>query len=264
MAKKKRWQKGKDAMMDFSALEIAYLCNFCSAESVGHDVRLRDFALRDMYSHNLTYLTQTRSDKDFLSLLQTEAEIRRTEKMPFLNLTLEFEPTEAMLTLLRQAAGEHAVYDYYVFGGNSPVARPDCAASPMTIETAPAALAFDLRCNGKDFGTDFIRRRFYRRAQVYLGGEILHMLCWHAGRIVGTCDFFLYGNVLKLEDFDVAPEWQRQGFGTAVLRQLIARGQYLGAKAVYLITDASDTTGEMYQKCGFLRVGRKHELLFPV
>ena len=251
-------------MMDFSALEIAYLCNFCSAESVGHDVRLRDSALRDMYSHNLTYLTQPCSDKDFLSLLQTEAEIRRTEKMPFLNLTLEFEPTEAMLTRLRQAAGEHAVYDYYVFGGNSPVARPDCAASPMTIETAPAALAFDLRCNGKDFGTDFIRRRFYRRAQVYLGGEILHMLCWHAGRIVGTCDFFLYGNVLKLEDFDVAPEWQRQGFGTAVLRQLIARGQNLGAKAVYLITDASDTAGEMYQKCGFLRVERKHELLFPV
>ena len=116
-------------MMDFSALEIAYLCNFCSAESVGHDVRLRDSALRDMYSHNLTYLTQPCSDKDFLSLLQTEAEIRRTEKMPFLNLTLEFEPTEAMLTRLRQAAGEHAVYDYYVFGGNSPVARPDCAAS---------------------------------------------------------------------------------------------------------------------------------------
>ena len=131
-----------------------------------------------------------------------------------------------MLTRLRQAAGEHAVYDYYVFGGNSPVARPDCAASPMTIETAPAALAFDLRCNGKDFGTNFIRRRFYRRAQVYLGGEILHTaLCRHAGRIVGTCDFFLYGNVLKLEDFDAAPQWQRQGFGTAVLRQLIARGQ---------------------------------------
>ena len=41
-------------------------------------------------------------------------------------------------------------------------------------------------------------------------------------------------------------------------------GQNLGAKAVYLITDASDTAGEMYQKCGFLRVGRKHELLFPV
>ena len=99
-------------MMDFSALVIAYLCNFCSAESVGHDVRLRDSALRDMYSHNLTYLTQPCSDKDFLSLLQTEAEIRRTEKMPFLNLTLEFEPTEAMLTRLRQAAGEHAVYDY--------------------------------------------------------------------------------------------------------------------------------------------------------
>ena len=251
-------------MTDFSALEIAYLSEFCSVKPAGQGVRLRDPALSDMYSHNLTYLTRSLSDEAFFSLLKAETVLRRTEKMPFLNLTLEFEPTEAMLAALRRQGGEHAVYDYYVLGGSLPDARRDCAVLPMTFETAPTALAFDLHCNGRDFGMDFIRRRFYRRAQIYLGGKVLHMLCWHAGRIVGTCDFFLHDGVLKLEDFDIAPEWQRRGFGTAVLRQLIARGQSLGAKAVYLITDASDTAREMYQKCGFLRVGRKHELLFPV
>lgn len=56
--------------------------------------------------------------------------------------------------------------------------------------------------------------------------------CWgyHAGRVVSVCDLFLCGTYAKIEDFDVSPRHQRQGFGRAMLAELIRPGEAPGGR----------------------------------
>ena len=57
-----------------------------------------------------------------------------------------------------------------------------------------------------------------------------------------------------IEDFDVIPEVQRKGYGTALLRymsELAFRGR---VETVLLVTDMDDTAKDMYIKLGFTYV----------
>lgn len=73
---------------------------------------------------------------------------------------------------------------------------------------------------------------------------------------------FLNDNVAKIEDFDVAPEMQRKGFGTTILKEMVLIAIEHGAKIIYLITDNDDTAKDMYKKCGMIKVGEKTELIY--
>ena len=57
---------------------------------------------------------------------------------------------------------------------------------PLTPALCAQALAFDLDVNGRDYGRDFIRRRFVRRREVYLSGRVQHLLGYYAGRVVSV------------------------------------------------------------------------------
>lgn len=122
---------------------------------------------------------------------------------------------------------------------------------------------FDIRVNGEDIGKSFIKRRFERRSKVYLSeGLVDNYLCYFDGKIIGHCDLFLNDNVAKIEDFDVAPEMQRKGFGTTILKEMVLIAREHGAKIIYLITDNDDTAKDMYKKCGMIKVGEKTELIY--
>lgn len=155
------------------------------------------------------------------------------------------------------------VYDYFVLREEIRAPRPDLAVLPLTPALCAQALAFDLDVNGRDYGRDFIRRRFVRRREVYLSGRVQHLLGYHAGRVVSVCDLFLCGTYAKIEDFDVSPRHQRQGFGRRCSPSSSA-GEAPGAETIYLVTDDADTAKEMYKKSGFVQAAQKEEILLPV
>lgn len=251
-------------MIGFLSTELSYLSAFCRAEPIECGIRLRDDGIRDLFAHNLTYLTHALSSDELVHLCREEFRIRKKEGMPFLNLTMENAPPARALEWLRAQGCERTVYDYFVYTGGLEHSRKDLAAVPMTPAQVAAALAFDLEVNGRDFGQDFIHRRFYRRKEVYLSGTVRHYLGYHAGRLVGMCDLFMCDGVAKLEDFDIAAPFQRQGFGRAMLAQLVARAQAAGAHTIYLVTDDAETAKEMYKKSGFVKAAEKYEILLPV
>lgn len=171
------------------------------------------------------------------------------------------------LTCLRDALPEgcaHTRYGCYTLNSLQCAPRCDCEIARMTPKTEPAARAFDLAVNGADMGEDFVARRFDRRALVCRTGAVERWLCRYCGRIVGVCDLFVHDGAAKLEDFDVHPGFQRQGFGTALLHALARRAQSLGARTIYLVTDEADTAREMYVKNGFQKTAEKHEFLFSL
>ena len=179
----------------------------------------------------------------------------------FLTLTLHFAPERAWLDALPEGCA-HTRYGCYTLNSLQCTPRCDCEIARMTPKTEPAARAFDLAVNGADMGEDFVARRFDRRALVYRTGAVERWLCRYRGRIVCVCDLFVHDGAAKLEDFDVHPGFQRQGFGTALLHALARRAQSLGAHTIYLVTDEADTAREMYVKNGFQKTAEKHEFLF--
>ena len=251
-------------MQNFYKTELAYLSAFCACAPQPWGARLRDRALRDMFSHNLSYVARSLPDEEMWALFLAERRLRREEGERYLNLTLECAPSKRMLARFAQLGCVRTVYDYYVYSGGGRPARGDCAAVPLSPALRGEALAFDVAVNGAAFGEDFLRRRFARRGRVYETGLVTHFLCYHAGRAVGTCDLFLCGDVAKVEDFDVAPALQRRGFGAALLSQMVRRAQARGARTISLITDDADTAQEMYKKSGFVKAAQKHEILFPI
>ena len=251
-------------MQNFYPTELAYLSTFCTCTPQPWGVRLRDSALRDMFSHNLTYIERPLPDEALFSLFLQERRLRRAEGEQYLNLTLERAPSTRLLQRFARMGCVRTVYDYYLYMGKTARSVGNCAAVPMTPAMRGEALSFDVMVNGAAFGEDFLRRRFARRRKAYLSGEVTHFLCYHAGRVVGMCDLFLHEGVAKIEDFDVAPAYQRRGFGSAMLAQLVRRAEDRGAHTVYLITDDADTAQEMYKKSGFVQAAQKHEILFPV
>lgn len=245
--------------------ELEYLKCFSDFNDEGNIIRFSDDIIPDMYSHNLTYLKQPISGKEFCDFVEKEIEEARKKGKNFLNLQFDFE-NESVNDYNKQSNWEVTIYDYYQFPIqqlDKLIARQDCTIRKLNDEQVDKALEFDIRVNGEDLGKSFIRRRFERRSRVYLAeGLVDSYLCYFNGEIIGHCDLFLNDEVAKIEDFDVAPEMQRKGFGTAILKEMVLIARAQGAEVVYLITDNDDTAKEMYKKCGMIKVGEKRELIF--
>ncbi|MBF0316309.1 MAG: GNAT family N-acetyltransferase [Oligoflexia bacterium] len=127
-------------------------------------------------------------------------------------------------------------------------------------------LAFDIMINKYIMGEAFASARAERRAKTYEDESkpLDVYICSLNGMVIGSCDFFLHEEILKLEDFQVADSFQRRGFGTTIFKTLMEIARKKGAKAVFVNTEASDTSQEMYRKIGLCDVGFEYRaLLLP-
>jgi len=224
--------------------------------------------LGDMYSHNLTYIKQDVSDNEFQSILQ--GEIIRSAGMGknFLNIQFDFPYRPSMINKIEKQPSEITTYDYYVFPIKSfdrLKAREDCNLKKLDNSMLKEAFKLDMRVSEGNPGDEFIQRRFKRRSKVYLQpGMVDNYIFFHDHQAIGHCDLFLNGSVAKIEDFDIAPNMQRKGYGTAMLKEIIKIAFHNHVETIYLITDDEDTAKDMYEKSGFLKVTSKTEMLFSI
>lgn len=255
-------------MRELFQCELSYLKSFCLWDESDDLVRFFDPQIPDMYSHNLTYIKEHVPACALPQIISREITAARTSGRTFLNVMTDVRLDSATLQGLPLTPSDHCLYDYYVFGRRdtgSLRSREDCEMAALSADLCEAALELDLRANGEDMGEDFVRRRFARRSQVYLAaGGVDHFLCFHEDDAVGHADLFISDGVAKIEDVDIAPDRQRKGFGTTMLKAMIELAWSRGAETVYLITDHDDTAREMYEKTGFVRVAQKAEWLFSL
>ena len=135
-------------MQNFYPTELAYLSTFCTCTPQPWGVRLRDSALHDMFSHNLTYIERPLPDEALFSLFLQERRLRRAEGEQYLNLTLERAPSTRLLQRFARMGCVRTVYDYYLYTGKTARSVGNCAAVPMTPAKRGAALSVDVRVTG--------------------------------------------------------------------------------------------------------------------
>lgn len=246
--------------------ELEYLK--CFAEFTEDDIRIRftDLLIADMYSHNVTYLKSELGDIEFKRFLQKELDDAMNRGKGFYNLHFDFPFRASLLKNLEIQPSEQCTYDYYMFPidklDQSNV-RLDCHMRKLDYSLVQAALQLDLEANGPESGNDFVQRRFKRRSKVYLEpGKVDNYLCIHGEKAIGHSDLFINQDVAKIEDFNIVANEQRKGFGSAMAKEMIQIAISKGANTIYLITDHDDTAKDMYEKCGFVKVAEKTEMLF--
>ena len=246
--------------------ELEYLKCFCQYENRGSFTEFSDPQISDMYSHNLIYLTQPLSPEKFREIVNAELIKRKEEGHNFLNLRFDFPFDPAFLKGVEHQPQWMTTYGFYYF----PLTeydklnpRKDCEIIPLNSKHLDEAIQLDLEVGEEECGADFVKRRFERRSKVYLApGPIENYLLIHNDRVIGHMDLFIKDSVMKIEDFDITPALQRNGFGTFMLKEAVKIALKNKLDLVYLITGEEDTAKDMYRKCGMKLDSTSSEIPF--
>ena len=73
---------------------------------------------------------------------------------------------------------------------------------------------------------------------------------------VGFIEAFVYKNTAKLENFVIKEEYQRKGYGSCLISYVLEELKNKGINDIYLTADLEDTPKLMYERMGFIEVGR--------
>lgn len=248
--------------------ELEYTQCFSESFENQNIVRFRDPQLMDMRYHNLTYLKKSVDKTNINQVIKDEIALRLNEGSDYCNILINRVIDRAMLSIpeykLEISRTGFYWFDPAQFSQLQAVAN--CTVKKVdNQEMVDTLLSNDLQHDEDALGRDFCTRRCYRRGQVYVTDKgVNSYICYHNDVVVGNCDLFIHKGVAKIEDFSVLPEYQRQGYGTTILKSLTGIARQENCHTIYLVTDEEDTAKEMYLKNGFRKVGDRTALLFKL
>lgn len=245
-----------------------YYRNFCETSEREGIMRYRDYSLKDMYYHNFSIITGDFSKDELKEKVEKEISFRKEEGENFCNIFLERVP-EFKLDDLFGIKPEVSISGYYTFDNDrlkAMTSREDCTVKRVkTDEMVEDIVYADLQSDEKTLGRDFCERRARRRGKVYTSDTgVDAYICYHDGEIIGSCEMFIKDNTAKIDDFTVIPDFQRKGYGTAILKSVMKIALESGVENIYLMTDEEDTAKDMYVKLGFVKIGESVEMFFEI
>ncbi|MBU3144593.1 GNAT family N-acetyltransferase [Clostridium sp. CF012] len=254
---------------EFSSTEIVYIKKFTESYEDDEIIRFYDKNLQGMYMHNFTLIKNSVCRDKFRKIIFDELEKRKDENANFLRIEFNFSIEDNFINNL-PVVPEVTKYDYmyidpkmndYLVGNEGCIIKR--ASSEQILKEG---IEVDILANESAMGTEFARKRIYRKSEVYkeLTSNLDLYVCTYNGISIGNCEFMLNNDIAKIEDFDILKSYQRKGFGTSVLKYLLEEAKENCVEFVYLITDSCGTAKEMYEKCGFKKAGEKTELFFDL
>lgn len=232
--------------------EDSFTACFAQIHADGALTRFRDDLIPDMYDHNYTVIHQPFAGARQAEMIGAEMALCRSEGKDYCQIRLDGDAAPVVGGI----APEVSCYGLYHRACGHPLGT--AKNTSCTILRAESTEQVTDRCNvelagyADTHGADFCRRKNERNSDVYLApGEVDTYICYQDGRPVGKADLFIHNDIAMIEDFDVAPNEQRKGYGTAILCALTEAAAARGAKTALLVTDMDDTAKDMYEKLGF-------------
>lgn len=246
--------------------ELDYTRQFSTEYEDENIIRFRNHEIRDMYTHNYTYIKKKEKELKIRSLIEEEIAVCKREKVDFCNLVINSEVHPRILSYIQQPS-VLSRNGFYKFDFSKlqtiPVVEKCQVEKITTVEAFDDMLTIDLDADEAVIGREFCVRRCYGRSPIYLKeNSVEAYLCYQGEQLIGRCDLFISGEVAKIEDFSVIQKYQRQGFGSTMLKSMIEKAMDRNCKTIYLVTNESDTAKHMYEKYGFDKIGEMSEVRF--
>ena len=207
-------------------------------------------------------------DMELKDIIQEEITFRLLEKKDFCNILIDSQVSSSELSALehKHEVSKNGYYSFDISQFTKLKTLPGCEVKKtINKEMLEDVLFCDLKHDEENLGKDFCTRRCHRRGEIYISESgVDSYVCYHNGEIIGNCDLFMANGTAKIEDFAVIPEYQRKGYGTTILKELIEIAIKNNCHTIYLVTDEEDTPKEMYLKIGFEKIGERTDLFFKL
>lgn len=244
-------------------MEHNYISQFSTSNETDTTVIYQDPTIKDMYTHNFTLYkdTKTLSDDITAAINQNQPSFYRLET---------YQDVSSLDLSSLPLLPEITIYDFYHIDASqyhTLQETKDCSVVKATTQKHfMDGSHVDIEANTPNMGREFAVRRINRKLEVYTNKntQIDFYVCYYKGIPVGNIEYAYSDTIVKLEDFDILPDYQRMGLGRTVLKHLLKRAHDNHIKDVYLVTDRADSAKTMYQKCGFKPVLQKTELFFAL
>ena len=237
------------------ACEDAYLSCFTEKTVEAQLDRLTDDTLPDMYAHNLIRLHAGLSEADWHSIVAAELAARAgtthcriyANETPPLSLRAQYgDRMELSEDLFFRWAGDCSGW----------TSRPDVTLRRCTPDMEADYLTLEDETHPNPTTPDFARRR----ARRFLAGfqahstQITLYLAYLGDKPVGQIHLFQEGQTVKLENFAVRSDRQRQGIGTTMMKFILDEAARRRSALTYLVAAEEDTAKDMYLRMGFERL----------
>jgi hypothetical protein len=139
-------------------------------------------------------------------------------------------------------------------------APPPRDGLPQAAEVPPAQLLIPRRIGGREFGFDEATIAAVEVADAAVGGAAAErgfVSRAADGTIAAWARLYTDGVLGQIEDVQTLIAHRRRGHGEAVVRAAMAASRAAGHDLTFLWADAEDFPRRMYQRLGFVVVGRR-------
>ena len=246
--------------------ELAYIDRYSEKQELKEVIRYRDDRIKNMYMHNLTYIKEGVDPERLPAIIAHEIEYRKSEGADFLMVVMQGVVDQYIIDKLP----ETLCVDTSIYMGMEPSLGLNLRANEGGIvlkadnqDVIEQGRKVDILANHEAMELWFSIDRIARKIEVYTdeSKNIDFYVCYKDKTPIGNVEYAPYNSVVKIEDFGILPEYQKQGFGSYIIKELCCRAEKEGKEFVYVITDEEDSAKEMYKKCGMEIVGRKTGIL---
>ncbi|MCG8477556.1 MAG: GNAT family N-acetyltransferase [Spirochaetales bacterium] len=246
----------KRSMNGIIDTEGRYFSEFAVVEQTAWGVRYTDYNVLDMYTHNFSRIFR-RSLGRIDAILASELAYRRTLGQSVVRV----ECFAASPERIRIGVAGYTVSEQIILALD--LSTKSVPPQPDDVDIRPARSDADFEA-GKQIDVssseeslrDFFARRYTRKLLQYRDRNVglYNMICFQNGEPVGNCDLYVHGAYGKVEDFDVLPTFQRRGYGTKILDEVVRYAAARGVVRLYLLVDSDNSAIRMYEKYGFGRI----------
>lgn len=248
------------------ACEKAYLEQFCLAEVVEDYVRYSDPQLKDMYSHHAIGIDSGLSEERAISIIKKEMKNRKQQGTGYLLVSTGAPVSREAIQMLNC---DFSFSDYLYYAIETEKYTGIRVKSDAKVVKADDQKSrrdghyVDVAANYRNMTLDFAIRRIERKFLVYDDPQkpLDLYVCYKGEEPVGNCELMISKDLAKIEDFDVLDIYQRQGYGSQILRALLEVCHERQIPMAYLVTDSDDTAKDMYVKTGFRLIGGRREIM---
>lgn len=245
-------------------VELEYVRCFSKELKTKEFSRFWDDELDDMYAYNLTVVQDI---EDINNIISNEFKHSRNLGKEFLVVEINGDTSkEFLLNLKLKPSSVDKLYYMSIPTKEyeNMLLNEECKIEEVKTKAEfQEMINLSIVDNAPNWGEDFAEERIIRKVKSYKENNGLKVfLSYKDNTPMGSCELLISNKVAKIEDFGVSEKYQKKGFGTTIIRDMVKRSYESGAEIAYVITDSKDTANDMYKKCGFKKVGEKTQLIF--
>jgi len=235
---------------DILKMEIDSISLFSKKTVTPSGAIFYDERLADKYFHN--YFLVTNEIKDTSDLIAYELEHKNKGFVIF-----RFEGVDTShLEYLKDYKEE--TYGYYVANiADLHFASPNVCDIEIVDPKSDDAFFQFMYQDSLPFGEGYARGNAKRHQEVLIEHKphFFYLKLTHEHQIIGHINAYIQGSVAKIDEYYVKEDYQKQGFGTALMSNMIDKLKKQSVKEVYLVTDLEDTAKDLYVRMGYKHVG---------